>query len=531
MNFENYNINKSDVPYLAALTIFSMILVIYYIIFNLKLGIYCTDVYIYLGNSLTFSGVDIKYPGTIYLAPVICFLTSLLFRIGIQGEIAIFIITGIFAIIGNIGFYILLKTRFNKYLSITGAIVYSCLSLNLMWLANGTLDIPAVAITIWVVIYTILAINKDPKYYPIAVGLFLVGFLIRFTEGFILPILFVYFVYKTRFKLEAKAKKYLYDSLIACVVIFLITVLVLFIVAPRNLYFLEIIYNATQGSKGARNNPAYTLDTWFYLKHFLEFISSSYCQFNGRVPSLKNPTPLAYGVIGLLIVGAVLSINKLKQITIKNKKLIIPTVILAIFIMATFTHIIGLVSIVLTLLVILMTYYLLKDSGFKHLELNFLFLTWILVYFMYFTYFNTKVDRYIITLMPAFIYFVIAAVDVIEVKIKIKKVIPIILIALFIVNAFGFAFTISEHENFHNYKEITDILKEMDYDLKNKTVGSSFIRACLWYLQQPITPLLDNNLTAIENSNLTYYIDSKNLTLENYEIFIEHNGIYVYIHK
>lgn len=531
MNFENYNLNKKDVPYLAALTIFSAILVIYYIIFNLKLGIFCTDVYVYLGNGLMFSGVDIKYPGTIYLAPVICFLTSLLFRIGIHGEIAIYIVTGIFAIIGNIGFYVLLKTRFNKYLSLTGAIVYSCLSLNVLWLANGTLDIPAVAVSIWVVIYTILAINKDPKYYPVAVGLFLIGFLVRFTEGFILPILLVYFVYKTRLKLEPKAKKYLIRSIIACFAIFLITVVVLYLVAPRNLYFLEIIFNATQGSKGAENDAAYTLDTWFYLKHFLEFISSSYCSFDGYIPSLKNPTPLSYGVIGLLIVGAGLSVNKLKQITIKNKKLIIPTVILAIFIMATFTKLIGLLSIILTMIVLLLTHYLLKDSEFENLDLNFLFLTWILVYFMYFTYFNTKVDRYIITLMPAFIYFVIAAVDVIERKINIKKVIPIILIALFIVNAFGFAYTIGEHQNFHQYKEVTDILKDADPDLKTKTIGSSNIRASLWYLQQPVVPLLDNNLTAIEDSNVTYYIAAKNLTLSNYDVFIEHKGIYVYIHN
>lgn len=50
--FEDFNLNKKDYYYLIALTVFSFVLTCYYIIFNWNLGIYCSDVYIYLLNAL-----------------------------------------------------------------------------------------------------------------------------------------------------------------------------------------------------------------------------------------------------------------------------------------------------------------------------------------------------------------------------------------------------------------------------------------------------------------------------------------------
>ena len=97
------NFNIKDKKELLAITIISTILVAYYINFNANLGIYCSDVYVYLLNALYYSGTNIHSTKSIYLSPVVCFLTSLLFHLGYVDKVAIFIVTGILAIIGNIG--------------------------------------------------------------------------------------------------------------------------------------------------------------------------------------------------------------------------------------------------------------------------------------------------------------------------------------------------------------------------------------------------------------------------------------------
>ena len=169
------NLNKRDYIYLLFITVISTILVIYYMNFNYNFGIYCSDVFIYLLNALYYTGTNIGVTKQIFLSPVICFLTSLLFKLGLQEKLAIYIVTSVFAILGNIGLYLLLKRFFNETLSLTGTIIYSTLSLNLTWLANGTLDIPGVAVTIWIMLFLILAIKENPKYFSLTIPLFVIG--------------------------------------------------------------------------------------------------------------------------------------------------------------------------------------------------------------------------------------------------------------------------------------------------------------------------------------------------------------------
>ena len=117
------NINIKDKKELILITLISAALVAYYINFNDHLGIYCSDVYVYLLNALYYAGTNIYSTKSIYLSPVVCFLTSLIFDLGYVDKTAIFIITGILAIIGNIGLYLLLRLRFNNLLSLTGTII------------------------------------------------------------------------------------------------------------------------------------------------------------------------------------------------------------------------------------------------------------------------------------------------------------------------------------------------------------------------------------------------------------------------
>ena len=74
------------------------------IIWNEEIYIsYCSDVYVYLLNSLNFAGIDLGSHSPLYLSPVICFCTSLLFRLGYVDITSIYIVTGVFAIFGMVG--------------------------------------------------------------------------------------------------------------------------------------------------------------------------------------------------------------------------------------------------------------------------------------------------------------------------------------------------------------------------------------------------------------------------------------------
>ncbi|WP_257637969.1 glycosyltransferase family 39 protein, partial [Methanobrevibacter gottschalkii] len=107
---------------------------------------------------------------------------------------AIYIVTGFFAIIGNIGFYLLLKKFFNEELSLTGTILYSSFSLYLIWLANGTLDIPATGVIIWIALFTMIAVRENPKYYQYLIPLMVIGLYTRYTVILTLPAFFLFYV-------------------------------------------------------------------------------------------------------------------------------------------------------------------------------------------------------------------------------------------------------------------------------------------------------------------------------------------------
>lgn len=68
-----FDLNKKDKYILFTILVFSTILTGYYITFNQNIGIYCSDVFVYLLNALYFTGTNINSSKTIFLSPVICF--------------------------------------------------------------------------------------------------------------------------------------------------------------------------------------------------------------------------------------------------------------------------------------------------------------------------------------------------------------------------------------------------------------------------------------------------------------------------
>ena len=431
--FEEFNIRQKDKFYLLFILIYSIILVGYYINFNNNFGIYCSDVYIYLLNALYYTGINIRATGTIYLSPIICILTSVFFHLGFVDKLAINIVTGAFAVFGNIGFYLLLKRYFDEKLSLTGCILYSSMTLYLTWLANGSLDIPAVSMIIWIALFTVIAINDNPKFYQYAILFVVLGIFTRYTILLTLPALLLYYIYEKGFKIDKKDLKYIARGIAIGLIITIIIMSAIMIKAHGNFAAATQISNGISGTQGSQIDPAYNEDVSYYLVNFPNFISNSHTVINGN-PILENPTPLAWAVIGILIIGMVLWLFEHKR---KVQKIDIIPVLFFILAAISFTRV---SSIITTALVLIGLYFMGKDSENKT---EYLMLAWIFSSTIFYCYYTIKVNRYILPAFPAIVYFILLSIDTINDHLKINKnIIPAAVIALFILQAFAFTFTI-----------------------------------------------------------------------------------------
>ena len=592
--FEDLNISKNDYFYLFILTVFSILITYNLIILNENIGIYCSDVFIYLSNSLVFAGFKTSRV-YLYLSPFICFLTSILFRLGLLSEVSIYIVTGAFGILGNIGIYLFLKQKFNSLLSLCGAILFGSFSLNLLWWANGTLDVPAVALSIWTIIFIVLAIDKDSEYYLIAIPLLVLAIFTRYTTLFLLPLILLYYLsyhdlfsnlellmlnrqdFVNRIRIYLKSEEFR-NILKSCGVAFVLMIMfsATILASGSHLSFLTQGSTFASGSKGEVIDNAYTTDTFFYVHEFPDFLFADNVIFEGQIPILFDSGFVSYLLICLFAMGVILSAYKLFAIgrkkeglennSLKNNGLenslensslgnsssvkgfsnkYFAYSVAVLFIALLFVSILSfkynsIITIIILLidLVILFSFLKKKCVDRDEYSLNVLCLAWFLIYFIFFTFLNIKVNRYIITTFPAFIYFVMLAMDEIlnlsekyklEFKSKnILNIIPIVLIVFCIFSAFAFPSTVHFSDDFNKNHVIADYLMEYDSDYSLKGVAVYNQRSLNWYLKTNTIPLTDDQLDYLESSNITYYISDDNFKLENYTMIYQKDSLYLY---
>ncbi|WP_407381682.1 glycosyltransferase family 39 protein [Methanobrevibacter sp.] len=514
------NTNITDKKELILIALISLALVVYYINFNVNLGIYCSDVYVYLLNAQYFAGTNVHSTNNIFLSPVICFLTSLLFDIGLVDKLAIYIVTGIFAILGNIGLYLLLRLRFNSLLSFTGTIVYTTLALNLTWLANGSLDIPAVTITIWIVYATVLAIKSNPRYYLAVFPLLVIGFFTRYTVGLILPAVVLYYLYENSLKINENDFKFIKKGLIVGIILFIIIVTVILIMGNGNLGFGSLFLGGVGGNLGSTHDSSYNPDFAYYLVNMPSFISSTNTTFIGKTPALSNPTVLSGLVFLILIVGGIIWARR-NEPELNREKIL--GILLCMIALVTFS----MFSSTITIILVFFGLYLIgKDSDSK---MGYAMICWILAYLIFQSYYVIKVNRYIMPAFPALIYFLMVAVEEINSKIDKKKILPILLIVLFIIQGFAFTYSFDETNEFNAPEQISDYIKSDADNWSDLQIGVYNIRPYFWYLGDNVTGIPNQFTDKIIESNVTYYISNvKQDNLTNYSEITQIEDLYLY---
>lgn len=581
---KDLNLERTDYLCLFFLLVYSAIITVLLINFNESIGIYCSDVYIYLYNSLVFARMG--YNNTyLYLSPLICLVTSFLFRLGFVNEVSIYAVTGVFSIFGSLGIYVLLKRYFNSLLSLAGGVLFTSFSLNLLWWANGTLDLPAVGLSVWAILFLILAVDESPKYYILSFVFLVLSIFTRYTCLFLIPLFLLYYLSKhdlfgfldslisdrkeafssLRSFLKTEEFRYLMIALVLALIVAMLFISVILYYGAE-LSFLEQGSTFASGSKGALDDYAYTTDTLFYFHDFLNFLFSQKVIFQENfIPTLTCASYLAYLILFILIIGISLgiyrffnknksedkkqfdnvnsSISNLKEFSYKTshfKTLLYIGLLLSLAIAILGFKINSIITIAFLLIGLVIIFSLLKCKGLDREDYSvpIFMIGWFLVYFIFFTFLNIKVNRYIITVFPAFIYFVILALNEIlglldgwSLKIgdfNLSNIIPIVLIVLCMFSAFSFTSTFEDNLDFNDYKIVADYLIDYDEDYASKDIAVFKQRTFNWWLKDSTIAVTTDQLDFLESSNITYYICDEDLKLENYTKIYNYKDIFLY---
>lgn len=513
----------------------------YLLTVQIRIGVPYWDVFNYLNNALFFAGME--GGGVIsYLHPLIPILTSLVFRIGYISINAIFIISAIIFVFGVIGFYLLLKERFTPVQSFAGSLIFISLPVVFPWIASGGIDIPGVAFSIWTIYFMVVGLKRNYKFLYLVLPFFILSFLARYTAGLIiLPIILYLLMNQESVKELMKNMKFI--SVISIEFIALISALGYFFIKLGTVAALyDLIISAMTTSPSAVDDVAYNPNILYYLQNLLNYISIG--PFQGSYREILNPSEgsssiLAYVIFSIVIIG--ISFYVYKSLNHKTKEKywpnMSPTKISFILVM-----IIALIISIyyqsfifseIILVVILYIFYKLwtinpnKNNSNSCFDLDLLFLYWFSVYLIFHSILPIKVDRYFVTMAPAFAYFIILGLTEFTEKIKEMKypkqktywvymLIALIFLSSATVTYAGHtpkkAFTV-DIGNASNW------IMESDPNFKDKIISSDYPNAVSWYMKKNVLGGFSRTFASpeefayfLQKNNVDYYIDSINKT-------------------
>ena len=582
MNLKDWNLDKNDRIYLILLLIITLLTALKMLDLSMKGCVSNPDIALYLINSLKYAGLDlnnISNPNDMVNTPIISYLTSLIFKIGYVDKNAIIIITSLFNFIGFFGFYILLKNRFTPQLSFIGAILYGSLPIILLNAYRGMIDLSSISISIWVLVFGIMAIDKNPKYFLITLPLFIIAFFTKYIAGLTLPLIVLYYImnknvvdtfddlisdkklFKEKFKNYVKSKEFKY-ILISCILAFILGLIIiktLLLDYNAPLSFIKQTTNTFNGYEYSPTGIDYSMDNSYYINHFSAIIYET--NKNALLLSTVLYTIFGFGLI-LGILRFIKNINhfKFKKELYKTKYFdrILSIVIVILIFISLYTindipnHMISNISLLvaLTLISSKLNKYHVNN---KIISLDILFLAYFSINIIFISLYAIIVPRYILPTIVPFIYFIIWGLDSIYTNIGNKKLfnfkltnyISSIILIIFLI--FTISFIISPMDYDHTGEVYRDVYDwDFKYDLINianyiinndnnyneKTFASDYHHSRLykWYLNNNVS-VLDIDKSNKNFKDPDYIILTGDDKIKNYTKIYKNNKFYLYKHR
>lgn len=558
----NINEHKKDLIAVSSLLIIVVAITLLLLNIDGKAGVYYVrDVFFYLNNALFYAGYDTGLANTRGLSPLIPMITSIFFRMGFISDFTIIAVSSSFYIFASLGMYFLLRLRFNEVLSFTGSMILATFPLVIVWITKGMLDIPGMCLSIWAVYFMILSFRKNSKFLYIAFPLIIFGFFSRYTVLLMVPVMMIQFLLvddpigyiKTNIKdiiIGITAGGLVFAAFVG---IYQYLNIGLFFVSQGN-----DITNSTYNALVTPNN------LFYYINNVLIYLGTSnfvpYSLKPGAFIISKMewvggyPSIISYILTAILFVGIVLYLKKLfssenREILKnedKNMKLAIFAIALIVFLI-TYLNVSIVTSIIIISISLLALYKLLIKTDMDDFNLDSIMFYWILVNFLFITYYHVKVDRYFMPILPAIAYFVILSITLILEKFKdnkhiekIKIIAPIGLICIillclgiFSISNAPHTFDNQMHPNFFTAsseeKAVGAWLIEHDPDYMNKTIWADRGGDMSFNLKKQI-PSYEKASTAANftdemvKNKVTYFIAKDNKTIGEPYVKIYQNG-------
>ena len=557
---------KNHLSSLIFLTILiAIISVITYKCFQIQMSIGpIWDTYDLLSDAAFFAGQNIGYYDLVR-PPLIPFLTSLLFRVVGLSTWPIMLIDGLIFILGSAGLFLFLKLRFDNLTSFLGALLFSTFPIILTFVCSGLTDTATVCISIGALLFTVLAIKRDSRWFYLSFPLAMIAFLTRFTSVLIIFPMFFFILINLE---EIKCRKNIIIGILFSF-LFIIPVFWLFYVNFGNpLYTFLNFFSSSSGSVSQTTEMLFS-----YNPDFFYFVKA--------MPSLMGPQALFVVLViflGILTYPFQIFMNKRKSLENQNElkksfqlslrrdikiKLLFLSLLVIIFIL-TIQRVHYLFSEIILFPILYLIYSLLNEFKFKNIDLDFLFLSWFMVFFIFHSVYAIKDYRYFIDMVPSLAYFLMRGFTLttsqLGIKIKNRNVTHYLfsgfLIFLIIFSTYNYLPSIGEtnkhltEQNMDNFN-ISVWLMNYDPNYKNKVIYSDIWPYSGWYLQRNVSKMpqfhdnqaiytgaKDYNLTAqdvmdynreLDLNKADYYISRRTgLTFVNYKPIVQFGTITLY---
>lgn len=520
------------------------------------------DVFFYLIQALRFSGYHINgYEYVYYLSPLVPYLTSILFRFGFVSEISIFIVTGAFYLISIIGIYYLMKLRFNKNISCIGALLYGSLTINLIWAANGTLDIPSISLSIWSIYCFILAMEKDQKYFYLAFPLAILSFLAKYTGALIFAVFILYFLSKR--DIFGNIKRYLKHLIGGIVAGFVVLIPFFNYYITNNIPFgflnqAEEISSTTTTGANLIAKPVEN-QLFYYFEHIPQCINVRY-EIVGYIVVFIGIMGLIYGFYKLcsyiqdyyrkseksISISFFEKIKLRKEIYVILLILSLISMILAFLTASKVSFIISEMIFYASALLFSIAFNSLfadlsrlnlftnknkelknqKRYKYKFFNYDLAMLAWFMGYMIFFSAHLTKAERYFTAFAPGFVFFISYSLDTIvnilnenpifnsnALKTNLPKMVGILFIILLLASTANFL-TMDKHDSLtDNEKDASMWIKENIPNYNETSIWADRGPIYAWYLKSSVEYRTENvNMSEIgeylEDRNASYYIAS-----------------------
>ena len=520
------------------------------------------DVFFYLIQALRFSGYQINgYEYVYYLSPLVPYLTSILFRFGFVSEISIFIVTGAFYLISIIGIYYLLKLRFNKNISCIGALLYGSLTINLIWAANGTLDIPSISLSIWSIYCFILAMEKNQKYFYLAFPLAILSFLAKYTGALIFAVFILYFLSKR--DIFGNIKRYLKHLIGGIVAGFVVLIPFFNYYITNNIPFgflnqAEEISSTTTTGANLIAKPVEN-QLFYYFEHIPQCINVRY-DIVGYIVVFIGIIGLIYGFYKLcsyiqdyyrksensISISFFEKIKLRKEIYVILLILSLISMILAFLTASKVSFIISEMIFYASALLFSIAFNSLfadlsrlnlftnknkelknqKRYKYKFFNYDLAMLAWFMGYMIFFSAHLTKAERYFTAFAPGFVFFISYSLDTIvnilnekpifnsnALKTNLPKMVGILFIILLLASTANFL-TMDKHDSLtDNEKDASMWIKENIPNYNETSIWADRGPIYAWYLKSSVEYRTENvNMSEIgeylDDRNASYYIAS-----------------------